>query len=57
LDAVDWKDWMPPALVYFKKFKSQPKLVSEFLKRLERVSYYLLITIGGFNARLENFGH
>ncbi|OYR16258.1 HNH endonuclease family protein [Brucella thiophenivorans] len=55
MDAVDWKDWMPPALVYFKKFKSQPKLVSEFLKRLERVSYYLLITIGGFNARLEKF--
>lgn len=55
LDAVDWKDWVAPALLYFNKFKTQPALVADFLKRLERISYYLLITKAGFNTRIEAF--
>ncbi|WP_273728808.1 DUF262 domain-containing protein [Brucella gallinifaecis] len=55
LDAVDWKDWVAPALLYFNKFKAQPTLVADFLKRLERISYYLLITKAGFNTRIEAF--
>lgn len=55
LNRVDWKDWVPPALSFFKKFRNQPRLIAEFLKRLERLSYYLLVTKAGINSRIEHF--
>lgn len=55
LNRVDWKDWVPPALSFFKKFRNQPRLIADFLKRLERLSYYLLVTKAGINSRIEHF--
>ncbi len=55
LNRVDWKDWVPPALSFFKKFRNQPRLISDFLKGLERLSYYLLVTKAGINSRIEHF--
>lgn len=55
LDAINWKDWIAPALLYFKKFESKPAMVADFLKRLERLSYYLLITRASYNTRMEHF--
>lgn len=40
---------------FFKKFRNQPRLIAEFLKRLERLSYYLLVTKAGINSRIEHF--
>lgn len=55
LNRVDFKDWVPPALVYFKRFRQQPKLLAEFFKSLERLTYFLLITKVGINERIETY--
>lgn len=53
LNRVDFKDWVPPALVYFKRFRQQPKLLVEFFQSLERLTYFLLVTKVGINERIE----
>ncbi len=55
LNRVDFKDWVPPALVYFKRFRQQPKLLAEFFKALERLTYFLLVTKVGINERIETY--
>jgi hypothetical protein len=55
LNRVDFKDWVPPALVYFKRFRQQPKLLADFFKSLERLTYFLLITKVGINERIETY--
>lgn len=55
LNRVDFKDWVPPALVYFKRFRQQPKLLAEFFKSLERLTYFLLVTKVGINERIETY--
>ncbi len=47
LDRIDWKDWIPPAMAFLKNFRNEPRLIADFLKRLERLSYYLLVTKAG----------
>ncbi|EHM53853.1 DUF262 domain-containing protein [Cardiobacterium valvarum] len=53
LNRVDFKDWVPPALLYSKRFQQQPKLLAEFFKALERLTYFLLVTKVGINERIE----
>ena len=55
LNRVDFKDWVPPALVYFKRFRQQPKLLAEFFQSLERMTYFLLVTKVGINERIETY--
>lgn len=55
LNRVDFKDWVPPALVYFKRFRQKPKLLAEFFKSLERLTYFLLVTKVGINERIETY--
>ena len=55
LNRVDFKDWVPPALVYFKRYRQRPKQLAEFLQLLERLTYFLLVTKVGINERLD--GH
>lgn len=55
LNRVDFKDWVPPALVYFKRFRQQPKLLAEFFQSLERLTYFLLVTKAGINDRIETY--
>ena len=55
LNRVDFKDWVPPALVYFKRFRQQPKLLAEFFASLERLTYFLLVTKLGINERIETY--
>ncbi|WP_243366431.1 DUF262 domain-containing protein [Fundidesulfovibrio soli] len=55
LNRVDFKDWVPPALVYFKRFRQQPNLLVNFFKALERLTYFLLITKAGINVRIETY--
>ena len=53
LNRVDFKDWVPPALLYSKRFRQRPKLLAEFFKALERLTYFLLVTKVGINERIE----
>ncbi len=55
LNRVDFQDWVPPALVYFKRFRQKPKLLADFFKLLERLTYFLLITKVGINERIETY--
>ncbi len=55
LNRVDFKDWVPPALVYFKRFRQKPKLLAEFFRCLERLTYFLLVTKVGINERIETY--
>ncbi|WP_201860526.1 DUF262 domain-containing protein [Microvirga soli] len=53
LNRVDFKDWVPPALVYAKRFRNKPTQLAEFFKALERLTFLLLVTKAGFNERIE----
>jgi len=53
LNRVDFKDWVPPALVYFKRFRQQPKLLASFFNALERLTYFLLVTKAYINERID----
>ncbi|MXS86308.1 DUF262 domain-containing protein [Nitrosomonas sp. HPC101] len=55
LNRVDFKDWVPSALVYFKRFRQQPKRLAEFFQALERLTYSLLVTKVGINERIETY--
>ena len=55
LNRVDFKDWVPPALVYFKRFRKQPKLLAAFFEALERLTYFMLVTKVGINERIETY--
>lgn len=55
LNRVDFKDWVPPALVYFKRFRQDPKRIAEFFKALDRLTYFLLVTKAGINERIETY--
>ncbi|MFQ2673316.1 DUF262 domain-containing protein [Aeromonas allosaccharophila] len=55
LNRVDFKDWVPPALVYFKRFRQKPKLLAEFFESLERLTYFMLVTKVGINERIETY--
>ena len=55
LNRVDFKDWVPPALVYFKRFRQKPKLLADYFELLERLTYFLLVTKIGINERIETY--
>lgn len=55
LNRVDFKDWVPPALVYAKRFRQKPVQLAEFFKGLERLTYFLLVTKAGVNERIETY--
>jgi hypothetical protein len=55
LNRVDFKDWVPPAILYFERFRNKPALLNEFFKALERLTYFLLVTRVGINERIETF--
>lgn len=55
LNRIEFKDWVPPALVYSKKFRQQPALLADFFKSLERLTYFLIVTRAGINERIETY--
>jgi Protein of unknown function (DUF1524) len=46
---------VPPAILYFKKFRNKPALLNGFFKALERLTYFMLVTRVGINDRIETF--
>lgn len=55
LGKVDWKDWLPPAMLFFNKFRNKPHLIAQFLVKLERLTYFLFITKAGINIRIVRY--
>lgn len=55
LNRVNFKDWVPAALVYFKHFRQQPQKLAEFFQLLERLTYFLMVTKANTNERIETY--
>lgn len=55
LNRVEFKDWVPPALVYFKRFRQKPAKLAQFFESLERLTYFLMVTKAGINERIETY--
>lgn len=53
LNLVDFKDWVPPALAYFKRSRQQLQQLIGFLSSLERLTYFLLVTKATRGERIE----
>lgn len=55
LNRLEFKDWMPPALTFFVKYRNEPDRVLDFFRDLERIGYSMLIRKSGINERIERF--
>jgi hypothetical protein len=55
LNRLEFKDWVPPALVFFIRHRQQPDTVLRFFRDLERLGYSMLARKAGVNERIERF--
>jgi len=55
LNRIEFKDWLPPALVYFSKHRNDPVAMLQFFADLERLAYSMLVRRSGVNGRIERF--
>ncbi len=55
LNRIDNTDWVPPAILYFARHKSEPKALHGFLVGLERLAAFLMICRLGINERIERY--
>jgi hypothetical protein len=55
LNRLEFKDWVPPALVFFVRHRQQPEAVLSFFRDLERLGYSMLARKAGVNERIERF--
>jgi len=55
LNRLEFKDWVPPALIFFVRYRQQPAAVLSFFCDLERLSYSMLARKTGVNDRIERF--
>lgn len=55
LNRLEFKDWMPPALAFFVRFRHQPEVLLSFFRDLERLGYSMLARKAGANERIERF--
>ncbi|MEP2734822.1 MAG: DUF262 domain-containing HNH endonuclease family protein [Erythrobacter sp.] len=56
LNRIDNSDWIPPAMLFLKKHRNEPKLLADFFQRLERLSAYIHVCRIYVNERIEIFG-
>jgi Protein of unknown function DUF262/Protein of unknown function (DUF1524) len=55
LNRLEFSDWVPPALEFFKINRGNSQLMADFFKGLERLAFSMLICKTGVNARIERF--
>lgn len=55
LNRLDFKDWVPPALAFFVRYRNQPESMLTFFRDLERLAYSMLARKCGVNERIERF--
>lgn len=55
LNRLEFKDWVPPALVFFVRHRQHPDTVLSFFRDLERLGYSMLARRAGVNERIERF--
>ena len=55
LNRIEFKDWVPPALIYFSLHRNEPEAMLRFFRDLERLAYSMLVRRSGVNERIERF--
>lgn len=55
LNRLEFKDWVPPALVFFVRHRNDPEALLSFFTDLERLGYSLLVRRSGINDRIDRF--
>lgn len=55
MNRLEFNDWVPPALAYFVRNRETPAAMEIFVRDLERIAYYMLVTSKGVNDRIERF--
>lgn len=55
LNRLEFKDWVPPALAFFIRYRQQPDAVLSFFRDLERLGFSMLVRKSGVNQRIERF--
>lgn len=55
LNRLEFKDWVPPALAFFIRFREDPQAVLAFFADLERLGYSMLARKTGLNDRITRF--
>jgi hypothetical protein len=55
LNRLEFNDWVPPALAFFVQNRHNPAAMETFVRDLERIAFYMLVTSKGVNDRIERF--
>ena len=55
LNRLEFKDWLPPALAFTVRHREKPEAMKTFMRDLERLSYYLLVTGNGVHERIDRY--
>lgn len=55
LNKTNNYDWMPPAIKFFSEHKDESDYILWFVKKLERLASYLLVTARDVNHRAERY--
>lgn len=55
LNRLEFNDWVPPAIAFVTRHRSNPSAILQFVRDLERLAYGLLITGRSINVRIERF--
>ena len=55
LNRLEFNDWVPPALAFFVRHREDARAMESFVRDLERLAYYMLVTSKGVNDRIERF--
>lgn len=56
LNRIDNSDWLPAAMVFFCKHKSEADVLLTFFQKLERLASYMRIASYDINHRIERYG-
>ena len=55
LNKTNNQDWMPPAIKFLKDHKNDSVYILWFIRKLERLASYLLVTAKDVNQRMERY--
>lgn len=55
LNRLEFNDWVPPALAFTVRHRNTPAAMEAFVRDLERLAYYMLVTGQGVNSRIDRF--
>jgi hypothetical protein len=55
LNRLEFKDWVPPALSFFVRYRNQPESMVRFFRHLERLANSMRESKCGVSERIERF--